>query len=145
MTDPADEACGARAPASPHPPERIGPFHPDVLYLGSAVAEEHFGQRWSSWLNARSEGRTTPEATLISGRIYYRGSDLNAWLDRQREVSAGPAGATPQRGRKLNVDDVPAIRAALARGETQREIAHRYGVSEGAIGHIAQGRAWKDA
>jgi len=37
-----------------------------------------------------------------------------------------------------------AIRRRLARGESQRSIARRFGVSEGTISHIATGRLYND-
>lgn len=46
------------------------------------------------------------------------------------------------RGRRLQPEDIPEIRASLAAGESRRSIAVRYGVSKGAIGAIARGTAW---
>ena len=46
------------------------------------------------------------------------------------------------RYRKLTQADAQEIKAALAGGETGRALAHRFGVSEGMIGHIKHGRQW---
>lgn len=50
-----------------------------------------------------------------------------------------------ERGRsasKLNIEDVRAIRRALAAGELQRVIGARYGVGQTTISQIALGRKW---
>jgi hypothetical protein len=44
--------------------------------------------------------------------------------------------------RKLEPDDVREVRRLLAVGRTQTAIAHRFGVSQGAIQSIASGRTW---
>lgn len=44
--------------------------------------------------------------------------------------------------KKLTLEDVQEIRAALAGGELQRVIAERYGVTDGAISHISTGETW---
>jgi hypothetical protein len=46
---------------------------------------------------------------------------------------------------KLSRADVAEIRRALADGESGAALARRYGVTRGAIYHIAKGRAWRDA
>jgi hypothetical protein len=66
------------------PPKIIEPWDADTIYLGTFVAEK-LGKNWQSILNDRHEGRDGPRATRISGRIYYYGRDLIAWLDRCRE------------------------------------------------------------
>lgn len=43
---------------------------------------------------------------------------------------------------KLTDDDVRDIRALLAKGSKQRDIAKIYGVSQGTIGSIKTGRSW---
>jgi hypothetical protein len=44
---------------------------------------------------------------------------------------------------KLAYVDVNDIRNALARGESHRSIAERYGVAHGTIGRINRGDGWK--
>jgi len=44
---------------------------------------------------------------------------------------------------KLTEQDIPSIRAALAAGETARQIAERYGVGKYAICKIRQGIRWQ--
>jgi uncharacterized protein (DUF433 family) len=46
------------------------------------------------------------------------------------------------RGNKLTPDDVRAIRAACAAGATQSEVARRYSVTRGMVGHIVRREAW---
>ena len=46
-------------------------------------------------------------------------------------------------GAKFTDSDVLTIRESLARGESQRAIASRYGVSYSAISDIARGKTWK--
>lgn len=43
----------------------------------------------------------------------------------------------------LTEQDIPAIRAALARGETGLSVAKRYGVVPGAISKIRHGKRWQ--
>lgn len=45
---------------------------------------------------------------------------------------------------KLAVDDVRQIKTMLAQGEAQSSIAARFGVSQGAISAIKQGRCWQN-
>jgi RimJ/RimL family protein N-acetyltransferase len=46
---------------------------------------------------------------------------------------------------RLTPENVRAIRAALAAGAKQVDLARRYGVTKGHISHIATGRTWKCA
>jgi len=46
-------------------------------------------------------------------------------------------------GIKLTVDDVHAIRAALAAGASRNELAARYGVTPGTISHVRVGHSWR--
>lgn len=47
-----------------------------------------------------------------------------------------------QRKGKLNVEDVSVIRARIASGDKQTDIARDYGVSKNAICHLNKGRSW---
>jgi DNA invertase Pin-like site-specific DNA recombinase len=51
----------------------------------------------------------------------------------------------PNGRRKLTVEQVAEIRAALAAGETQQRIAERYGVWQSNISWIKRGKTWTDA
>jgi hypothetical protein len=46
-------------------------------------------------------------------------------------------------GRKLTLEDVEAIRAALAEGESRNSLAAQYGVTPGMISHIKTGHSWR--
>jgi Mor family transcriptional regulator len=63
-------------------------------------------------------------------------------IGRTRRAAGGPL----SRGsaQKLTVEDVSAIRHALAAGTTQGDLARHYGVSQQMIHHIATGRAFAD-
>lgn len=59
-----------------------------------------------------------------------------------RAPLVGPGDKCP--ASKLTSSDVSIIKAKLAKGATHRELADRYGVRTGTIGHIANGRTWAD-
>ena len=43
---------------------------------------------------------------------------------------------------KLSVADVHAIRAAVAEGRTQKDVAAEFGVSQMTVSHVARKRSW---
>lgn len=73
------------------PPDEIPRLPPDTLRLGRTFIPEALGISWSMWLSWRGDGRDTPTASWIGGRIYYSGNDWNEWLDRCRETGRGAA------------------------------------------------------
>ena len=62
-------------------------------------------------------------------------------------VNAAPA-ARPSRpkqvGNKLSIDQVAAIKAAIARGQRDRSIAVDFAVDRSMVGRIRRGDAWGD-
>jgi hypothetical protein len=44
---------------------------------------------------------------------------------------------------RLRAVDIPAIRKALTKGESQRSVAAKFGVAQQTISHVAHGRTWK--
>lgn len=69
--------------------------------------------------------------------------EVRAKLSRQRSGEGNPMfGVTPAHA-KLTDDQVRAIRASIANGESLRSLAERYGVSKGAVAHIKQGRSYQ--
>lgn len=44
---------------------------------------------------------------------------------------------------RLKASDIPQIRAALGRGESQRAIGERFGVTQQTIWHVAHGNTWR--
>jgi len=63
------------------------------------------------------------------------------WNGSRMRPEARPRGERNGRAR-LTFKQVQAIRVRIARGEQKRDIAKDYGVSEGAVWHIATGRNW---
>lgn len=74
-------------------PEVIAPWDPDSLYTGQAFAGP-FGWKWQSVLNKRANGESLPVATWVGARLFFKGSDIIAWLDSLRDVPAEPTDAT---------------------------------------------------
>jgi len=64
-----------------------------------------------------------------------------AWRPVRAVPGTRPGTASP--AAKLIESDIPAIRAALAAGESQATIGLRYGVSQTAIGLIGLGKTWR--
>lgn len=64
---------------------RIERIDPDAWYPGDPDVARILHKNWQSVLNDRNEGRPTPVATVIGGRLFYRGADIIAFLDSCRE------------------------------------------------------------
>ena len=64
------------------PREHSFRIEPDVLYEGDWLFPTVFGTQWKTHLNARCTGGDVPRATKIGRKLWYRGSDVLAWLER---------------------------------------------------------------
>lgn len=73
----------------------------------------------------------------------YLGTDADNANDRHARGRTARGSAMPSS--KLTEADIPAIRTALAKGESHQRIGHRYGVSSTTIRRIAIGRKWRHA
>ena len=62
--------------------------------------------------------------------------------ENMRDAIAKGRKVAPRGKRRITKADIPDIRAARARGDTQRVVARRYGVSEGTIGNIDNDVYW---
>jgi hypothetical protein len=63
------------------------------------------------------------------------------WMRRRPGCQKG----SKNYGSKLNEEKAREIKDRLSGGESQVSIARDYGVHPGTVGHISQGRTWKDA
>lgn len=71
---------------------------------------------------------------------YLVAAAFNLTVAEAKRIASGKPYAAPVRVRKLGPDDAAGIRRALARGETQRAVAARYGVTQPNIHAIANNR-----
>jgi hypothetical protein len=144
MATSADEAF---PPAVPDPargrPPVIGPIDPNAFYNLRGLADL-LGLQTQTLHNRRSEGRSMPAGVLVSGRLIFSGAEIVRWL----ATGDHPSPPTPSRRpspnvrSKLTAAQVRQIRVAVAAGEHHGDIAARFGVTDGAISHIATGRTW---
>ena len=82
-------------------------------------------------------------AHLKSGRQKY--NDKAALAANKRRVADGTHNLLGSRHplAKLTEDDIPIIRARLAKGDCQKDIARDFGVSAPAISGVKTGRTWR--
>ncbi|MFH0980288.1 MAG: HNH endonuclease [Planctomycetota bacterium] len=69
---------------------------------------------------------------------------LGTCQDNMQDASSKGRTARGERHPKhrLTVDQVREIRRRLARGEVQERLAAEFGITQGAVGHINNGRSW---
>jgi hypothetical protein len=102
---------------------------PDAWYSVSEVGRL-LGVTRQTVLNRRCEGLDVPVmARGLGGRLYARGSEIDAFLQRR--------GERPAKG-KLTEGQAAEVRRLLAKGLTQREVAQRFGVSPSTISSHAR-------
>lgn len=77
---------GAPDGARPRPPDVIGPWEPDAWYRLDVVCRA-LGIARQTLLNNRSDGDPTPTATRVGRLLYFRGSDITAYLESRREAA----------------------------------------------------------
>ena len=71
------------------------------------------------------------------------GTQAENAADRERKLRGNQPKGSGNANAKLTEKDIPVIRACLAAGESQRNIARRYDVSRSPIGRIKRGEIWK--
>ena len=66
-------------------PVVIPAIDPDAYYEGRDFWENTLGRAWHTGRNARYEGADMPRATRIGSRLFFKGSELLAWLERRSD------------------------------------------------------------
>lgn len=66
--------------------QALGPYQDGIWYPAERWAED-LGISRQTLLNRRASGAPGPLGTIIHGRLFFAGEDLNAWLRAQREES----------------------------------------------------------
>lgn len=68
---------------------------------------------------------------------------LDVWRNMPGVTSSNRCHGTAHHNAKLAPDKVRAIREAVARGQSKREVAKDFGISDTHVGHIVHHRAWR--
>jgi len=84
----------------------------------------------------RTEWRALPIKTRL--RIQQERAAESMRSEEQRELRRGARNAAC----RMQEEDVRRVRASLVLGETEREIAARYGISASLVHAIKTGRKW---
>lgn len=66
-------------------PVVIPAIDPDAYYEGRSFWEDVLGRSWHTACNARWAGEDMPRATRVGNRLFFKGSELSAWLERRSD------------------------------------------------------------
>ena len=121
----------ALAAAGLHPLQRPGARVKAMAASLAAMPEEH-----RQAYQKRTEWRALPIKTRL--RIQQERAAESMRSEEQRELRRGARNAAC----RMQEEDVRRVRASLVLGETEREIAARYGISASLVHAIKTGRKW---